>query len=100
MMDSVFSDIPKIFSVAYIFCNVIASYLIIKGIDFINGVKVVPTWVKRLITVCVGAVSFVIFKVYTDTELQTLLTSFFASVFIYDAAIKFLLDKFNISYKK
>lgn len=99
-METLFEKIFSIFSLEYLVSVVIASYLCIKGVDFINGKRRVPTWMKRLITFIVGGVLFIVFKKNTEISIECLITSFFSAIFIYDTAIKFLIKKFNIGYRK
>lgn len=97
-MEMLFAKILEIFSLEYMFSVIVASYLIIKMVDALNGGKVVPTWAKRTITCVVGAILFGVFVKFTDTNIQCLSASFFAAVFVYDTAIKALIKKFNVDY--
>lgn len=99
-MELLFEKLFGIFSLEYMFSVIVASYLVIKLVDVLNGKKVVPTWLKRLITCLVGAVFFVVFVKFTDVTVQCLMASFFSAVFVYDAAIKVIIKKFNIGYRK
>lgn len=99
-MEMLFDKLFGIFSLEYMFTVIIASYFIIKGVDYLNGDKPVLTWQKRTITFVVGAISFLLFKLYTDVTVQCLMASYFAAVFVYDTAIKFLIKKFDVDYKK
>lgn len=98
-MTQLFDRIFSIFSIEYIFIVIVASYLVIKTVDYFNGERVVPTWAKRLITFLVGAASFVLFKGFTEVTFERLLSSYLGAVFIYDAAIKYLLKVFGVDYK-
>ena len=95
-----FEKLFDIFSLEYMFSVIIASYLVINLVDVINGEKVVPTWMKRVITFIVGVILFVVFIKFTDETVQCLMASFFSAVFVYDTAIKVLIRKFNIDYRK
>lgn len=99
-MEVLIERIFGIFSLEYMFSVIVASYLVIKLVDALNGEKVVPTWLKRLITCLVGAVFFVVFAKFTDVTVQCLMASFFSAVFVYDTAIKVIIKKFNIDYRK
>ena len=57
-MEHLVDRMLQIFSLEYMFSVIIASYFIIKIIDSLNGDKVVPTKVKRLITFGVGLFRF------------------------------------------
>lgn len=99
-MEVLIEKIFAIFSLEYMFSVIVASYLVIKLVDALNGERVVPTWLKRLITCLVGAVFFVVFAKFTDVTIQCLMASFFSAVFVYDTAIKVIIKKFNIDYRK
>lgn len=99
-METLLGKLFEIFSLEYMFTVIMCSYFVIKIIDVINKDKAVPTWMKRVVTFIVGVVGIIIFKMYTDVGVQTLLASFFAAVFVYDTAIKTIIRKFNIDYKK
>lgn len=99
-METLFTKLFEIFSLEYMFSVIVASYLVIKFIDAINGKGAVPTWAKRLVTCIVGIILFVVFIKFTDITVQCLMASFFSAVFIYDTAIKFIIKKFNIDYRK
>lgn len=99
-MDALFAKLFEIFSLEYMFSVIVASYLTIKLVDVLNGKKVVPSWLKRLITCIIGAILFVVFAKFTDVTVQCLIASFFSAVFIYDTAIKVIIKKFNIGYRK
>lgn len=99
-MEVLIEKIFDIFSLEYMFSVIVASYLVIKLVDALNGERVVPTWLKRLITCLVGAVFFVVFAKFTDVTIQCLMASFFSAVFVYDTAIKVIIKKFNIDYRK
>lgn len=98
-MDILVTKLFEVFSLEYMFSVIIATYFTIKVIDFLNGEKSVPTWMKRTITCIVGAVLFVVFVYYTDTNKERLIASFFAALFLYDAAIKELFRKLKIEYR-
>ena len=99
-MEAVFTKLFEIFSVEYMFSVIVATYLIIKAVDKFNGDKVVPSWAKCTITCFVGAVMFFVFYKVTEETVECLIASFFAAVFAYDKAIWFLLNKFNVGYRK
>ena len=99
-MDMLFAKLFETFSVEYMFSVIMASYLVIKLIDALNGPKAVPTWMKRTVTFVIGVILFWVFKLYTDTSVQCLIASYFSAVFVYDTAIKFIIKKFDLDYKK
>ena len=100
MMDIIISRLTEIFSLEYVFTVILTSYLIISGIDVINKEKKVPTWVKRFVTFAVGATSFFVFRHFTGVTTESLIASYLLAVFVYDTAIKTILTKLNITYKK
>lgn len=99
-MEILFTKLFEIFSLEYMFSVIVASYLVIMLADVINGKRVTPSWMKRLITCFTGSVLLVVFMKFTDVTFQSLMASFFAAVFVYDTAIKVLIEKFNIGYRK
>ena len=99
-MEQLFARIFDIFSLEYIVCVILTSYFVIKLIDFANGVNEVPTFVKRIITFAVGGGYVLFFRSVSETSLQCLVSSFFLALFIYDGAIKWLIKKFDVDYKK
>lgn len=99
-MDALFTKLLDMFSLEYMFSVIIGTYMVIKVVDFLNGDKIVPSWAKCLITFLVGAVVLVLFYIYTDETFECLVSSFFASLFTYDKAIKILVNKLDIGYRK
>ena len=99
-MELLVTKIFEVFSLEYMLSVVLASYFVIKIVDYFNGEKIVPTWGKRTITCIIGGMLFFVFIKYTDTKSESLIASFFAAIFMYDAAIKELLKKLNIEYRK
>ena len=99
-MEPLFTKLLELFSVGYMFSVIVASYLVIKLVDAVNGNKVVPSWAKCLVTCIMGIILFVVFYLFTEETLESLITSFFAAVFVYDKAIKLLIEKFNMGYRK
>lgn len=84
----------------FIFTIILASYFAIRVLESLNGKMAINSWVKKLTTVVVGLVAFWAFVAMTNTPKETLLSSYFAALFIYDYAIKWLLKKFNVNYKE
>lgn len=93
------SEIGSIFSYEYMLSVIAVSYFILKFIDSVNGEKVIPTWLKQVVTVVVGGLLFAIFKIWTEIQMETLLVSFFASLFLYDTIIRVILKKLRIGYR-
>lgn len=89
------------FDLAYMFAVNVATYIIIKVIDNLNGEKVVPTYLKRIIAFIVGTViAFAVISFGSDKTI--ILYSFILSLVSFDVLFKPILniigDKFN--YKK
>lgn len=99
-METLFDRLFEVFSLEYMFTVIMASYAVISTVDYFNGERVIPTWLKRTITAIIGAVSVILFKLWTNVEISCLIASYFAAVFVYDTAIKFLLKKLDINYRK
>lgn len=99
-MESMWNTIMNVFSLEYMISVIFATFMLLKVVDMFNGAKVVPTWLKRVISCLIGAVLFVVFKNYSDIPTERLIASFFAAVFVYDTAIKEIMKKLNIDYKK
>lgn len=87
------------FDFGYMFSVNVLTYLIIKIIDYLNGDKAVPTWLKRTIAVICGLVIAAIIY-FTGGYTNSLLYSFILSLVSWDAIFKPLL-KFikGASYK-
>lgn len=99
-MEIIIDKIFGIVSLEYMVSVVLASYLLIKCIDTLNGDIPLPSWSKRCITCVTGVALFIVFKEYTEITVQCLVTSFFMAVFLYDTLVKMLLERAQIGYKK
>lgn len=99
-METLFAKLFEIFSLPYMFSVICCSYFVIKLIDYFNGERAVPCWLKRTVTFFIGALFFGIFVAFTDISCECLISSYFCAVFTYDAAIKVLIKKLSIDYKK
>jgi len=99
-MNIIFDRFIQAFSVEFIFTVIFATYFAIKLLETVMKGIPVLSWVKKLVTVVVGTILFFVFVWITDTPKETLLSSYFAALFLYDYAIKWLLRKFNVNYKK
>ena len=87
------------FDFGYMFSVNVLTYLIIKTIDYLNGDKSVPTWLKRIIAVISGLILALII-VLMNGFTPSLLYSFILSLVSWDTIFKPLL-KFikGASYK-
>lgn len=99
-METLVNKLLDVFSLEYMFSVIVATYFVLKIVDAFNGDRAIPTWAKRLCTLLIGAVLFGVFIKFTDTSVQCLTASFFAAIFVYDIAIKELIKKVNLDYKK
>lgn len=99
-MDVLLTKLFDLLSLEYMFSVIIATYFAIKIVDVLNGNRIVPAWAKCLISCVTGAILFAVFYLFTDETFERLITSFFGAVFIYDKAIKFLLEQLNVGYRK
>lgn len=100
-MEPIFTQLSEAISLGYILSVIIASYFIIRFADYISNDfnERTPKWLKRVLTFVIGLIVFAIFKMFTDTDTDKLITSYFVALFVYDSAIKFLIKKFNVDYK-
>ena len=87
------------FDFGYMFSVNVLTYLIIKTIDYLNGDKSVPTWLKRTIAVISGLILALIIVLMSGFT-SSLLYSFILSLISWDTIFKPLL-KFikGASYK-
>ena len=89
------------FDIGYMFTVNVATYLVIMTIDKLNGERVVPTYLKRIIAFIVGAI--IAFKVTNfGSDKTTILYSFILSLVSWDVLFKPLLNKVGnkFNYKK
>ena len=101
MLEEFIKELLSRFDFAYMFAVNILTYLLIKGIDSVNGDKAVSTAVKRLIAVLVGAGIGAI-TVKLGSEPTTMVYSFILSLVSWDIVFKPILNKLNdkFNYKK
>ena len=98
--DRIIDSLMSSFSFGMVFTIIVASYFVIMLIDYLTKIDKTPTWLKRTITFGVGVVVGIIYKKVTDISYDCIIPSFFAAEFVYDAAIKTLLNKIGGGYKK
>lgn len=89
------------FDFAYMLTVNVVTYIVIKSIDFLNGDKAVPTWLKRIIAVICGII-IGLCVIELNSDKLTIFYSFFISLISWDVIFKPILNilgnKFN--YKK
>ncbi len=80
----------------------IITWMIIKLIDITNGIKAVPTWIKRLIAFVVGIIVGTIVVLANANSFITIFYSFFISLVSWDIIFKPLLNRFGgiLNYHK
>lgn len=98
-MEALFDRLMMAFSVEFIFTVIMATYFTIKTVEMCLCGKSVPRWIKKFSTIVVGLIVFVVFTIFTEIPKETLLSSYFAALFFYDYAIKWLLEKVKADYK-
>jgi hypothetical protein len=70
MGDQIFSTLLSSFDFGYMLAVNVLTYLTIKLIDELNGTKIVPVWLKRIIAVICGIIIgtiIVIFNGYSNS---------------------------------
>ena len=75
------------FDFGYMFSVNVLTYLIIKTIDYLNGDKSVPTWLKRIIAVISGLILALIIVLMSGFT-SSLLYSFILSLVSWDTVFK------------
>lgn len=102
-MEEFIKEIMNEFDFAYMFAVNIATYIIIKSIDNWNGNRVVPTWLKRVISLITG-ISIGIIVCLNGSNRTTILYSFILSLISWDIVYKpilnYLGDKVNYNTNK
>jgi hypothetical protein len=99
VIDVFINSLDQIFNLGYYISVVVGVYLILKLIDYLNKEKVLTEPIKQIVTVLTGFVFGLIFY-YIGDSIKALIPSFLFSIFSYDYAIKYLLRKTRLSYKK
>lgn len=88
------------FDLAYMLVINIATYLIIKFIDNINGNKAVSTWGKRIVLVATIIVISIAYIVSGYEDYKILINSAIAAPVFYSWVLRPILKKFKIGYKE
>jgi hypothetical protein len=99
-MGDIITKLMEVISLEYSFSVIIATFLVLKTVDLLNGERVLRTIWKQIITMVVGVIMFVVFRKYTTVPTQTLIASYFFAIFVYDVAIKTLLRKLRAGYRE
>lgn len=99
MIEQFSSLLINSFDFGYMFSVNVLTYLIIKTIDYLNGDKSVPTWLKRIIAVISGLILALIIVLMSGFT-PSLLYSFILSLVSWDIIFKPLLKYIKgASYK-
>lgn len=78
----------------------IATYLIIKLIDEINGNKKVSVWIKRLVMILVSIVLSVIYHFIDNSEDKLIINSMILAPVFWSWIGKPIVSKLRVDYKK
>lgn len=99
-MEEIFNEIRNGLDIPYMLVVNVVTYLIIKGIDSVNGDKAVPKYLKVCTAVIVGVLIGLV-SCYLGAEAKTIFYSFFISIVSWDI-FKVIIKKYlpNIDYKK
>ena len=76
------------------------TYIIIKLIEELNGVKVMSTWMKRLVLVIVIAMLTMVYLFTGYSQYTVLINSACAAPVLWSWVLKPLATKIGINYKK
>lgn len=99
-MEKVLDLLLNSFDFGFMFAVNILTYVIIKTIDYYNGEKSVPTWIKRTVALICGLMLGLIVTIVSGFS-TTILYSFILSLVSWDALFKPIIKKFKIiDYKK
>jgi len=97
-MEKIFDLVISSFDLGYTVSVNILTYLCIKFIDSLNGERVVPTWAKRIVAICCGAILASIIIV-SQGFTNIIIYSFILSLVSWDVIFKPLLKYFkNLDY--
>lgn len=95
IINTFISELLSKFDFQFMLVVNIITWLIIKSIDLANGVKAVPTWLKRLIAFIVGIIVGIIVVYANAANFITIFYSFFISLISWDIIFKPILNKFG-----
>lgn len=99
-IEQLISIIFNNFNIPYIISINIFTYTIIKIVDYFNGQKKVSCGLKRVILLICTIVLAILYKLLTNIENEVLLNSSISAPVIYSWAIKPIVEKFGVGYKK
>lgn len=99
MFEQVIDILLQNFDISYCIAVNIATYVIIKCIDDINGKKIVPRYCKRIILLVVIIVMSVIYHLF-DVSAKVIVNSSILAPVSWSWIFKPLFAKLNIDYRK
>ena len=99
MLENIIDILLQNFDISYCIAVNIATYVIIKFIDDINGKKIVPRYCKRIILLLVIIVIAVIYN-YAGVNSKILIDSAILAPVSWSWIFKPLCGKLNIDYRK
>ena len=88
------------FDFAYMIIVNLLTYFVIKFIDYINGDKNVSTLVKRIVLVVCIIICAIIYKLFTEINVQVLINSSILAPVFWSWILRPIFVKFGIGYKK
>lgn len=99
MLENIIDILLQNFDISYCIAVNIATYVIIKFIDDINGKKIVPKYCKRIILLLVIIVMAVIYH-YAGVNSKVIIDSAILAPVSWSWIFKPLCGKLNIDYRK
>lgn len=99
MFEHIIDILLENFDISYCIAVNIATYLIIKFIDDINGKKIVPRYCKRIILLLVIIVMAVIYHL-SGVNSKVIIDSAILAPISWSWIFKPLCSKFNIDYRR
>lgn len=87
------------FNFAYMIIVNLATYFVIKFIDYINGDKAVKTITKRIVLLCTIIIAFIVYKSYTDISTIVLINSSVLAPVFWSWILRPIMKKLGLGYK-
>lgn len=98
--DIIIKQLLSNFDIGIIIVINVATYILIKCVDDLNGDKVPTTWEKRFIFVFVALFVAIIFKYIANIPTHIIINSCIVSPVSWSWVIKPIANKLGIDYKK
>lgn len=98
-LDIILATITTFISIPYILSVNIMTYFLVKRFESLNGRKFLSNVQKRMITLGVSLVFFLVFYFYKISNLEVLTLSLFIVPLSYTYVLKKILKMAGISYK-